>query len=133
MTRTKKNCCAKPWGQFHFSMILNQFRKTNDISLGEKIKIVCNRHFYSVFEFLGNISYDDRVHDSVNLKKLYVTKYPYTETATDLKSIARKLIEGTGIPEAISPAPVGSKDHLAFQATLDTGYDLLRHRQVSLT
>ncbi len=56
--------------RFHFNMILNQFRKANDASLGEKIKIVCNRHFYSDFAFLGHISYDDRVHDSVNLKKL---------------------------------------------------------------
>jgi flagellar biosynthesis protein FlhG len=78
--------------QFRFSMVLNQFRKTNDATLGEKLKIVCSRHFYSDFEFLGNIGYDDRVHDSINLKKLYVNKYPYTETATDLKGITRGLL-----------------------------------------
>jgi len=78
--------------QFKFSMILNQFRKTNDAALGEKLKIVCNRHFYSDFEFLGNIGYDDRVHDSINLKKLFVHKYPYTETATDLKGITQGLV-----------------------------------------
>ncbi len=88
----KEELLRESLARFHFNMILNQFRKTNDASLGEKIKIVCNRHFYSDFEFFGNISYDDRVHDSVNQKKLYVNKYPYTETATDLKSIAKGLI-----------------------------------------
>ena len=88
----KEDLLRKSLARFHFNMILNQFRKTNDASLGKKIKIVCNRHFYSDFEFLGNIGYDDRVHDSVNLKKLFVNKYPYTETATDLKSITRELI-----------------------------------------
>jgi len=78
--------------RFQFSMILNQFRKINDAALGEKLQIVCNRHFYSDFEFLGNIGYDDRVHDSINLKKLFVHKYPYTETATDLKGITQQLV-----------------------------------------
>jgi len=88
----KESLLRKSLARFQINMVVNQFRKTNDTSLGEKLKIVCNRHFYSDFEFLGNISYDDRVHDSINLKKLFVNNYPYTETATDLKSIARKLL-----------------------------------------
>ena len=88
---------------FSFNMILNQVRKTNDTALGQKLKIVCNRHFYSVFEFLGNIGYDDRVHESVNLKKMFVNKYPHTETATDLESVRRQLMSvcrNTGNPRA---------------------------------
>jgi len=88
----KEPLLRKSLARFNFNLVINQFRKKNDASLGEKIKIVCNRHFYSSFEFLGNISYDDRVHDSVNLKKLYVNKYPYTDTATDLKHIAGGLV-----------------------------------------
>lgn len=88
----KETLLRKSMARFNFYMVINQFRKINDASLGEKIKIVCNRHFYSNFEFLGNISHDDRVHDSINLKKLYVNKYPYTETATDLKNITRALV-----------------------------------------
>ena len=88
----KETLLRRSLARFRFSMILNQFRKTNDTTIGQKLKIVCNRHFYSVFEFLGNIGYDDRVHESVNLKNMFVNKYPYTETATDLKSITRELM-----------------------------------------
>ena len=92
----KEDLLRRALSRLHFNMILNKFRKTDDPSLGEKLKIVCNRHFYSGFEFLGHIGYDDRVHDSVNLKKLFVNKYPYTDTAADLKGIARKLIAARG-------------------------------------
>lgn len=88
----KEALLRRSMARFNFNIVINQFRKTNDTSLGEKIKIVCNRHFYSNFEFLGNISYDDRVHDSITLKKLYVNKYRYTETATDLENITRDLV-----------------------------------------
>ena len=88
----KETLLRRSLARFRFNMILNQFRKTNDTTIGQKLKIVCNRHFYSVFEFLGNIGYDDRVHESVNLKNMFVNKYPYTETATDLKSITRELM-----------------------------------------
>ncbi len=77
--------------EFRFKLILNQFQKGIDESLGEKIETVCNRHFHSEFQFLGNVSYDERVHDSVLSNRPYVTKYPYTPTAQDLKDIADKL------------------------------------------
>ena len=88
----KETLLRRSLARLRFNMVLNQFRKTNDTTLGQKLKIVCNRHFYSVFEFLGNIGYDDRVHDSINLKKMFVNKYPYTETATDLKGITQALM-----------------------------------------
>ncbi|MCP3954387.1 MAG: MinD/ParA family protein [Desulfobacterales bacterium] len=93
--------------RFRFNMVLNQFRKTNDAKLGEKLKIVCNRHFYSGFEFLGNIGYDDRVHVSVNLKKLFVNKYPHTETATDLKGVTRELMSVCHNRNTKAPLPEG--------------------------
>jgi flagellar biosynthesis protein FlhG len=74
--------------EFNFKFILNQFRKNIYPTLGQKIETVCNRHFYSTFQFLGNISYDERVAESVFSRKLYIHKYPYTTTSIDLKKIA---------------------------------------------
>jgi flagellar biosynthesis protein FlhG len=74
--------------EFNFKLIINQFRKNYDKNLGRKIRMVCNQHFYSTFQFLGNISYDERVVESVFARKLYVQKYPYTTTSIDLKKIA---------------------------------------------
>jgi flagellar biosynthesis protein FlhG len=74
--------------EFNFKLILNQFRKNYDKNLGRKIGMVCNQHFYSNFQFLGNISYDERVTESIFSRKLYLQKYPYTTTSIDLKIIA---------------------------------------------
>lgn len=76
---------------FHFKFILNQFRKNLDATLGNQLETVFNRHFYSNFQFLGNIGYDVRIHDSVLSKKLYIHKYPYTPSSTDLKKIAENI------------------------------------------
>jgi flagellar biosynthesis protein FlhG len=76
-----------------FKIILNEFRKQISPTLGEKIEKVCNRHFYSKFQFLGNVSYDDSVHHSVFSKGIYIKKHPYAPAATDLQLIARKLKE----------------------------------------
>lgn len=78
-------------GRFQFNLILNQFRKNADIALGEKIKTVCNRHFYSPFVFLGRVAFDERVIDSIYARKLYVKNYPAAASAVELKQIAELL------------------------------------------
>jgi flagellar biosynthesis protein FlhG len=78
-------------GRFHFKLILNQFRKNVDTALGDKIATVCNRHFYSPFEFLGGVAFDERVIDSVYARNLYVKSYPATITTMQLKQIAESL------------------------------------------
>jgi flagellar biosynthesis protein FlhG len=85
-------------GRFEFKLILNQFRKNTDTSLGDKIMTVCNRHFYSPFEFLGRVDFDERVIDSINARQLYVKNYPATTTAVELKQIA-------GVLTNYQPAP----------------------------
>ena len=77
--------------ELRFKLIINQFRKNFDPTLGSKIETVCNRHFYSNFQFFGNISFDERVCESFLSKKLFVLKYPYTTSSIDLKNIAEKI------------------------------------------
>lgn len=74
-----------------FKFVINQFRKQTDVDLGEKIEKVCNKHFFSRFVFLGNVSYDEKVHDSISMKEMYIQKYPYTITAIDLQNIIMKI------------------------------------------
>jgi len=78
--------------EFKFKLIFNQFRNNVDATLGDQFENVCNRHFYSIFEFLGNISYDSRIHDAVFSKILYIHKYPHTQSAADLKKIATRIM-----------------------------------------
>lgn len=77
--------------KLRFRLILNQYRKQLDEALGNKVEKVCNRHFYSQFQFLGNIAYNERVYDSIIARKVFVAKYPYTSTSTDLKNLANKM------------------------------------------
>jgi flagellar biosynthesis protein FlhG len=77
--------------KLRFKLILNQYRKHIDETLGNKIEKVCNRHFYSQFQFLGNIAYNERVYESVIARKIFVAKYPYTPTSTDLKNLGNKI------------------------------------------
>lgn len=84
--------------QFRFSFIVNQLRKSDDPVLGRKIEKVCNRHFYSRFRFLGNIRYDEKIHDAVQLRSIFITRYAYTPSANDIQRIATRL-ETVAYPE----------------------------------
>jgi len=78
--------------EFKFKLIFNQFRNNVDATLGTQFENICNRHFYSIFQFLGNIGYDSRIHDAVFSKTLYIHKYPHTQSAADLKKIATQMM-----------------------------------------
>ncbi|MEE4113695.1 MAG: hypothetical protein V2I40_12835, partial [Desulfobacteraceae bacterium] len=91
-------------GRFQFKMVLNQFRKNADACLGRKIETVCNRHFYSPFEFLGEVAFDEHVIDSIYAKKLYVKHYPAAATTMELKKIAELLINGQPVPAPVRQA-----------------------------
>ncbi len=87
--------------KFTFRIILNQHRSHIDKNLGKKIEKVCNRHFYSQFKFMGNIAYDERVCESIIAQKIFVVKYPYTPTSTDLKNLANRIAATSATQPAI--------------------------------
>ena len=76
-----------------FRLILNKFRGQVNENLGHQIVSVCNRHLYSNFDFLGNISYDSRVYESILSNRVFAQKYPYTKTAIDLQDIAKNFVK----------------------------------------
>jgi flagellar biosynthesis protein FlhG len=80
-------------GRFQFKFILNQFRKNSDSTLGQKIEMVCNRHFYSTFEFVGHINFDERVSDAIIGKTIYALEYPDSAGAEEIKGITDRLME----------------------------------------
>jgi MinD-like ATPase involved in chromosome partitioning or flagellar assembly len=87
----KERILRKKLSELKIKFIFNQFRQNLDSRLGDQFETICNRHFYSQFQFLGNVSYDWRVYDSVLSGKLYVNKYPYAQPSIDLKKIADKI------------------------------------------
>ena len=83
--RAKGECLRNELNAFSLKFILNQCRKSTDTGLGNKMQKVCNKHFYSSFQFLENVVYDDRVHDAVSSKRVFIDCYPHTQTAVALK------------------------------------------------
>ena len=77
---------------FHFDIIINQHRKTADPALGLKLDTVCNRHFSTPFRFTGRIDFDERIHDAVYQKKLFVELFPNAPVSANLKQIVRELV-----------------------------------------
>lgn len=78
-------------GGLKFRLILNKFRGQVNENLGEQLVEVCNRHLYPGFDFLGNISYDSRVYESILARNIFIRKYPYTKTVSDLQNMVRSL------------------------------------------
>ncbi len=78
----------KKLSAFQFLFVVNQLHKRNDPELGLKIEKVCNHHFYSRFRFLGNIRYDENVHNAVLFRHFFVKQYSHTQTADDFTRIA---------------------------------------------
>jgi flagellar biosynthesis protein FlhG len=91
-------------GRLHFKFVLNQFRKNADVSLGYKIKTVCNRHFYSPFDFLGRIVFDEHVIDSIYARKMYIHNHPGATATTELRQIADLLTRNQPAPPSASQA-----------------------------
>jgi flagellar biosynthesis protein FlhG len=85
----------KAISRFQFGFILNQLR-TGNATLGKHIETACNRHFYSTFKFLGNISFDDRVSNSIFKKTLFTLQYPDAATSQALDGICETLIHDAG-------------------------------------
>lgn len=87
----KEEFLKEKLSELKFKFIINRVCKNLDPNLGDKITTACNRHFYSNFQFLGNISYDERVNDTVLSKKLFVLEYPQATSSIDLKKIGDKI------------------------------------------
>ena len=79
-------------GRFHFNLILNQFRRSANRTLGDNITAVCNRHFYSPFECLGRVDFDESVMDAVYTQQPYIDNYSNTPAALQLGQISGLLL-----------------------------------------
>ena len=77
---------------FRFKLVLNQLRKQDNHQLGTLICRICEKHLGLRVQFLGNILHDDRVHDAVCRKVNFLDKYPYTQTATDLREFCHRFL-----------------------------------------
>jgi flagellar biosynthesis protein FlhG len=76
---------------FQFGLVVNQLRNQDDPNLGTMICRIIEKHLGLRMRFLGNVRFDDRVHDAVCRKVAFVEKYPYTNTALDIRKFGNNL------------------------------------------
>ncbi len=90
---------------FQFKLVLNQVRKQDNPEMGILICKIVEKHLGLKIQFIGNVVYDERVHDELRKKGPFVDKYPYCRAAMDLKALSRGIAGTTPmeIPTFIQP------------------------------
>ena len=71
---------------------MNQHRKQDNPNIGKYICNIIEKHLALKIQFLGNIAYDDHVHNAVCKKKPLLELSPYTRTALDLRDCFRIIV-----------------------------------------
>jgi len=92
MDPEKGNMLEKALSTLHFKLTLNQLRKYDNPNTGNLICKIIERHLALKMYFTGNISFDDRVHNSVCRKIPFLDLYPYTQTTLDLRECYKNLL-----------------------------------------
>ncbi len=77
---------------FSFKLAVNQFRKQDNPQMGELICRIVRKHLGLKIDFIGNVAFDDRVHNAVCKTSPFLALYPYTQTALDLRECCRLLL-----------------------------------------
>lgn len=79
-------------GSFEFKLVVNQHRKHDNPNIGRMICRIIEKHLHMRMTFLGNVSFDDRVHHAVSRTAPFMDLYPYTQTALDLRQCCHQLL-----------------------------------------
>jgi MinD-like ATPase involved in chromosome partitioning or flagellar assembly len=83
---------------------LNQLRKQDNPKLGALICRIIEKHLGLPLQFIGNISYNDLVHDAVCQKVPFLEKYLHTQTAMDLEKFCKHILGARNKREGSDPA-----------------------------
>ena len=81
---------------FQFKLVVNQMRRQDNPKIGILICKVIERHLGLRIQFLGNISFDENVHEAVCRKESFVDQYSYSQATLDLKVVIKAI---TGLRE----------------------------------
>lgn len=90
--------------RFHFKLVINQLRMQDSQNIGALICKIIEKHLDLRMHSIGNISFDDRVHNAVCKKMPFIELYPYTQTVLDLRECFRMLLSATEADAPIQKA-----------------------------
>ena len=81
------------FSSFRFKLIINQMRKHDNTALGIQICKMVEKHLGLHIDFVGNVTYDDHVHDAICQQVVFLDRYAYTKTASDLRALGKEMIQ----------------------------------------
>jgi MinD-like ATPase involved in chromosome partitioning or flagellar assembly len=81
---------------FQFKLVLNQVRRQDNPKTGALICRIVEKHLGMKIQFIGNVSFDERVHEAVCRKESFVDQYSYSQATLDLKVVIKAI---TGMRE----------------------------------
>jgi len=104
----EKGCMIEGMLQtFQFKLVLNQVRKQDNAKIGSLIRKIVEKHLGLRIQFLGNVGFDERVHEELCRKGFFIDRYPYSQAAMDLKALAKGIVGAThgedGVPVLAQP------------------------------
>jgi len=78
---------------FQFKLVLNQVRRQDNPKIGVLICKIIEKHLGLKIQFIGNVSFDERVHEAVCRKESFIDKYRYSQATLDLESVIKGIME----------------------------------------
>ena len=75
----------------NIKLIVNMARTNEDRSIGKKMSIAIKKHFGVAVDFLGNISYDNKISKGILQKKPLMVYLPHSRAFKELTEIAQKI------------------------------------------
>ena len=79
---------------FHLKLVVNQLRKQDSPKIGSLICQIVERHLSLKIQFIGNVSFDERVHEGLCRRGPFVERYGSSQVTLDLKALTKGIING---------------------------------------
>ncbi len=76
----------------NFRLVLNQLRKQDNPNTGMLICKIVEKHLLLRLNFIGNIGFDEQVHNAICKKIPFLDIYPYTQAASDIRKCCKNLL-----------------------------------------
>lgn len=76
---------------FHLKLIVNQVRTANDFKLGRYMRSACLKYFGLKMDFMGSVVFDDKVWQSIRLRKPFTMQFPNTVAAQNIRAICQSI------------------------------------------
>jgi len=91
---------------FQFKLVLNQVRKQDNPKIGWLICKIIEKHLDLKIQFIGNVSFDERVHEVVCKREPFIEKYRYSQTTLDLEAVIKCIMNGAEEPVVALQNPI---------------------------